>query len=211
MKTLLEKDVKWNYNPSWSLDVANKQVWDSPVLGFKAKGVWGYMGSKPKGWKFSAERIASDSSDGRKSVLAAMQQLVDAGYLSRSKDKTGRMTYVISDEAYVGIEPRVELSPLDGMGMRDESEIVDIYSGNTDYSVDGVIQTQGPVVEFTEPNEFICTNDAIEELKSEGWADGEARETCMEWSIACSECDLPQNGDTWRKWKRHLALARLDT
>jgi hypothetical protein len=210
MKTLLEKDVKWNYNPAWSLDVASRQVWDSAVLGFKAKGVWGYMSSKPRGWKFSAERIANDSSDGRKSVLAAMQQLVDAGYLNRSKDGTGRMTYVISDEAYVGIEPRVELSPLEGLGMRDEREIVDIYSGDTGYRVNGVIQTQGPVVEFNEPNEFVCTNDAIEELKSEGWTDGDARKACMDWNEACEECDLPQTQATWRKWKKHILLALGD-
>ena len=208
MKTIPKKDVKWRYNPAWSLDLANNQVWGSPELSFKAKGVWGYMSSKPKGWRFSAARIADDSSDGRKSVLAAMQQLVDTGYLSRSKDKTGRMTYVISDEAYVGIEPRVKLSPLDGLPMRDESEIVDIYSGNTDYRVDGVIQTQGPVVEFNEPFEFLCTNDAIEELKSEGWTDSEARETCREWNEACDEGELPQNQATWSKWKRHLDIAR---
>jgi len=54
-------------------------------LSFRAKGVYAYLYSKPDGWKFSATRIASDSSDGRKPVLKALRELEKGKYLQRVK------------------------------------------------------------------------------------------------------------------------------
>ena len=55
----------------------------SNELSLKAKGLYGYMQSKPDGWEFSAERISLECRDGRSSIETALQELEDAGFLQR--------------------------------------------------------------------------------------------------------------------------------
>lgn len=70
--------------------VAN-EVLNRADLSYKAKGVFAYMFSKPEGWDFSADRIAKDSTDGRRSVLEGLKELDTAGLLVRIKQANGRM------------------------------------------------------------------------------------------------------------------------
>ncbi len=114
MKSLLDGKTEWRYNPKWSLGDDEEAIWGDERLSFKAKGVWGYMRSKPPMWDFSAARMASESRDERKSVLGAMKELEGLGYLSRIKLGNGRVVYVLSGNSYVGVEPEVGKSPLYG-------------------------------------------------------------------------------------------------
>lgn len=52
-------------------------------LSFKAKGLFLYLISKPDGWNFSADRIANDCNDGKKSVLSGLKELEINGLLTR--------------------------------------------------------------------------------------------------------------------------------
>jgi hypothetical protein len=54
-------------------------------LGFKEKGILLYFLSKPEGWNFYAEEIASNSSDGLSAVKAGIQKLMKNGYIVRGK------------------------------------------------------------------------------------------------------------------------------
>lgn len=51
----------------------------------KAKGLWGYLQSKPDGWDFSADRISLECTDGRESILSGLRELEDGCYLQRIK------------------------------------------------------------------------------------------------------------------------------
>lgn len=44
-------------------------------LSLKAKGLYGYIQSKPDGWEFSAERIMNECKDGLESVRAGLREL----------------------------------------------------------------------------------------------------------------------------------------
>lgn len=68
--------------------VAN-QVLNDSRLSWKAKGIFAYIQSKPEVWDFSSDRMAEDATDGRKSTLAGINELIEVGYLTRKKNADG--------------------------------------------------------------------------------------------------------------------------
>lgn len=54
-------------------------------ISFKAKGLYGYMQSKPDGWEFSAKKISSQTTDGVDGINSGLQELEKAGWLERNK------------------------------------------------------------------------------------------------------------------------------
>ena len=120
MKSLLDGEVEWKYNPVFSLcDEGEEGIWNDPSVTLKAKGLFSYMKNKPANWDFSAERIALENADGRKAVLNALNELVGGGYVERRKLGSGRMVYKLSGEPYVGVEPEIVKSRI-GEYMDDE-------------------------------------------------------------------------------------------
>lgn len=61
-------------------------------ISLKAKGLYGYIQSKPNNWNFSVRNIASQLKEGESSINAGLRELEKIGYLERLKyqnDKTG--------------------------------------------------------------------------------------------------------------------------
>lgn len=67
----------------------------NPEISFKAKGIWAYMSAKPDGWHFSADRIAEETKEERKAILAGLKELSGAGYITAKKLKDGRVEYTL--------------------------------------------------------------------------------------------------------------------
>lgn len=110
--TLLEK-TEWRYNAKWSLDeVLESPLWGDSRLSLKSKGLWSYMRSKPYGWDFSASRMSSECKDETKSIQRGLRELESCGYLERRKLGTGRVSYFLSDNPGVGVEPIVKRSTI---------------------------------------------------------------------------------------------------
>ena len=105
-----------------------------------------------------------------------MRELCECNYLKRKKLNNGRVSYFLVMEA-----PQ----------LTDEEAKQCLVETFPDY--------------YVREKEFVCTNDAIEELKAEGWKDKEARATCAEWSKLCDEGGVGQSERSWVKWKMHLA------
>lgn len=74
--------------------VPNSLLYD-PDISFKAKGLWAYMSAKPDGWNFSADRIATETKEERKAILAGLKELSGAGYITAKKLKDGRIEYTL--------------------------------------------------------------------------------------------------------------------
>lgn len=75
--------------------VANS-VLREPGISLKAKGLYSLMYSKPNGYVFDSMRLSKESKDGRDAVRTAMLELIRAGFMTRSKKKTGRCEYELS-------------------------------------------------------------------------------------------------------------------
>lgn len=67
----------------------------SPVISFKAKGLWCYINSKPNGWQFAAERIAKEAKEDIKAIRSGLKELVDSGLLKWQKLPDGHVVYTL--------------------------------------------------------------------------------------------------------------------
>lgn len=80
-------------------------------LSLKAKGLLAYMLALPDDWRFSAERIAKEHTDGIDSVKSALRELEICGYLTRSLLRTQQGVfsgYLYEIRDYKSEEPSVE-------------------------------------------------------------------------------------------------------
>lgn len=62
-------------------------------ISLKAKGLLGYLVSKPGGWNFSTRRIANEIKEGRDSIIAGLKELESEGLVRREKLANGRVLY----------------------------------------------------------------------------------------------------------------------
>lgn len=82
-------------------------VLNDEKLSAKAKGLYAYLYSKPENWDFAIDRIAKDFSDGRASINAGLRELELNGYLTRQRQKTGRVIYLLKSQmtkSDIGVE-----------------------------------------------------------------------------------------------------------
>lgn len=57
-------------------------------LTLKAKGLYSLMYSKPDGWTFYEDTLTAESGDGRHATRAALEELIEAGWLSRTRQRS---------------------------------------------------------------------------------------------------------------------------
>jgi len=77
--------------------VANS-VLNDKSLSLKAKGLYGYLYSKPEGWDFNYIRIAEDTVETKNTVLKVIHELEQSGLLKRTRLSTGRVVYQLCIE-----------------------------------------------------------------------------------------------------------------
>ena len=92
---ILRKNKRDNYT------VIDNTVFFDYNLSYKAKGLLCQMLSLPDGWSFSIEGLVRLSTDGKASVMSALNELRDAGYFYRVQLREGNrisgIEYVISE------------------------------------------------------------------------------------------------------------------
>jgi len=74
--------------------VPNELLNDS-VISLKAKGMYAYIQSKPENWDFSAERISKQLKEGLPSVISALKELENFGYLARNRYQNNKGFWVV--------------------------------------------------------------------------------------------------------------------
>ena len=57
--------------------VISNKVISNPLLSAKAKGIYIYLQSKPDGWQFYEIEIINNFTDGKRSIRAGIQELID--------------------------------------------------------------------------------------------------------------------------------------
>jgi hypothetical protein len=93
--------------------VVNNKVLQNKEMSWAAKGMLVYLLHLPDGWQINVADLWSRSKNGRDSTAAIMKELIDTGYVTRSKSKGERnlfkgYDYTVSDE------PTVNGFPVDG-------------------------------------------------------------------------------------------------
>ena len=94
-------------------------------LSLKAKGLLAYMLALPDDWRFSAERIAKEHTDGIDSVKSTLHELERCGYLTRTLLRTQQGVfsgYLYEIRDYKSEEPSVE-NPSTGKPSTDEPSV----------------------------------------------------------------------------------------
>ena len=177
MKSLLD-NVEWKLNADSEESVRAfympSSVMRNKELSCKAKVVWSYMNARPAYWDFSAKRIAESMKEAYQAIQGALRELEGHNYLSRKRQFDGRIAY------------KLETSP---PVLTEEEAIQCLVETFPDY--------------YCRDEDFMCTNDAIEELKAEGWRDREARKVACDWSKSCDEGKIGQSQHSWKVWKGH--------
>lgn len=104
MATKLKVSVRFGVVPH--------KVLYSKDLSMKAKGLFAYIQSKPDGWEFSADRIAEETKEERKSIQSMMKELEKAGYLIRRKSRTSEgkwfWEHQLVDEPLTTVVPKAD-------------------------------------------------------------------------------------------------------
>lgn len=73
--------------------ITPNDLWEADDLGWSAKGLLGYLLSRPDGWNAKLSHLATVGRDGRDATATARRQLVEAGWLVevRQRDRQGRL------------------------------------------------------------------------------------------------------------------------
>ncbi len=81
--------------------IANAVLNDKRIS-WKAKGIFGYIYSKPDDWDFSTHRMKNDAKDGMDALVSGIKELEKIGYLTRTRLPNGKVEYKIDYEPDTG-------------------------------------------------------------------------------------------------------------
>ena len=88
--------------------IIQNEIINSGKISLKAMGLFLYLKSKPKDWRFSTLRIRNDLQDGLASINSAMKELETLQLLERRKTKNEKgqfvINYIFLDEEQTVIE-----------------------------------------------------------------------------------------------------------
>lgn len=110
-----------------------RAIFENPELSWKAKGLLGYLLSRPDNWSVRVADLVNRSTDGRDACYSALKELGDAGYITKheSESEGGRFAgfdYVVH-ESPVGKSAGSEPSPV---GKSARSPVGKSVSGKSD-------------------------------------------------------------------------------
>lgn len=81
-------------------------LFEDPTMSWKAKGLLGYILSRPDDWQINVRDLARRSTDGRDSVYAALRELKARGYIQETIQRHAR-GYIVAREYVVFEEPQL--------------------------------------------------------------------------------------------------------
>ena len=113
-KTIFRR-AKDRDNPFVMID---KNVFENPDLSWKAKGLMGYLLSRPDDWTVRMGDLVKRSPDGMASVRTTVNELIDHGYMTRERIQTDHGWFQWTIEVYeTPIAPSTENPSMDKPSM----------------------------------------------------------------------------------------------
>jgi hypothetical protein len=99
--------IRTEHNRSNPYAQISKKCLEDNSLSWKAKGVLCYLLSRPDNWRTYPEQLATVSTDQEHSTRSAIKELIEAGYIKRSRlqcEDNGRFQgfeYIITEDPYM--------------------------------------------------------------------------------------------------------------
>lgn len=82
-------------------------MFEDSRMSFKAKGILGYLLTKPDGWKVRIKDLMNHSNEGERSIRSGLKELQENGYLAyyRTKRKNGTFSGIVWEYDDIPFEP----------------------------------------------------------------------------------------------------------
>lgn len=134
-------------------------------ISFKAKGMYAYIQSKPDNWEFSAERISKQVKEGLPSVISALKELENFGYLARNRYQNNKGFWVVD---YLLYEIPIEENLIIGKP-NEENPIIGKTSDNSnkDFSKKDIINISNNKERVVKASFAEMVSPHLHELKDE--------------------------------------------
>lgn len=148
--------------------ITPNEILNNKELSLKAKGLFGYLQSKPNEWKFSTERIASQLKEGEKAIRKILQELEEFGLLKRKKLPKGQdgkwkgYDYILSETINRSPKPSLPKQVVPQMGSTANGKDI----SNKDYSNKDIVINN--INNIAEVNSAI---DTIQDIQSDNIPD----------------------------------------
>jgi hypothetical protein len=83
-------------------------IWEDPRISIEAKGVLGYLLSRPHNWHVRPQQVGQILDVGKDKLQRIFQELISAGYVTREQNRDdagsfGSMEYVVRDETVASL------------------------------------------------------------------------------------------------------------
>jgi hypothetical protein len=83
-------------------------IWEDPCVSVEAKGVLGYLLSRPHNWNVRPHQVGQVLNIGKDKLQRIFQELISAGYVTREQNRDeagsfGNMEYVVRDETVASL------------------------------------------------------------------------------------------------------------
>jgi len=133
-KTIIRTNKRENNNPFVMIERA---IFENKTLSWKAKGLLGYLLSRPDNWSVCVADLVERSADGRDSCYGAIKELGDAGYIKKEEKpkKAGRFSgyeYVVYEQPLCNTNNVPQDVPPVGKTVSGESVSGKTVSGESD-------------------------------------------------------------------------------
>lgn len=114
-------------------------------LSLAAKGLYAYLTSKPNGWQFSSERIASECKECVRTIKDYLQELEACGYLIRKRKSDGRVEY------FIQYKPQCKKATVQNLHSEESAPISNtVFNSNTEYNNNIYKAEKSALYDFTE-------------------------------------------------------------
>jgi hypothetical protein len=83
-------------------------IWEDPCVSVEAKGVLGYLLSRPHNWNVRPQQVGQVLNIGKDKLQRIFQELISAGYVTREQNRDeagsfGSMEYIVRDETVASL------------------------------------------------------------------------------------------------------------
>lgn len=108
MEVIIKRMIYRAKNEKGKFTTVHKDLIDDNSLSAHAKGIMIYLLSQSENWRFYETEIAKHFNDGVKGISRGIKELIDKGYIERTKHRNNKGHYVYEYDIFETIKVRDE-------------------------------------------------------------------------------------------------------